>query len=789
MYVRNTKPLRDCSALSLWPSADVELADASRFLAQSQSRLNFSQADQSNSRNPLERHRVPPHRTPSRGYLQRRPAGNPQHGSESSRFPFASRLSAAPAPLFYSATDEFREEDDTEEHEREVADFFALQRSRRDFSAARRSPDSSDEDIARKDFAKTTMPQTQRSQRVPKLRGTGRGIRSSWPGEDVEQQDKDRISDSSDEPQNQALPASTASSVLGKSRARLVDINLDFTIAEADELAEEPQDVRHDQEEENPPSLQQLRNHRGDQSQLRSTQFSARPLESAPLMSRSTPLSPNTGSPSPVLNPSTSRSQNHDSFWSTLFLINMIAMIATFFLVLLHTYAPTRNSLLGDTIYTTMQKSFHLLAVDTVVAIVVALVWLAALRSFVRPLVLLILGAVPIIALAFSLYPFISSFKASRAEPTLQDKAMRWLSFLPAVFSTVWVYTIYKGRHSLDRAIDLLEFATRILTACPTLVMVGFLTLGIVVSWTWIWMMMFTRIFLGGHAVTGSKQLFIINTGTWWLGAYFILTYLWSLGVISGLQRATNAAATSQWYFYRNAAPSPSPISVVHAAFTHASTKILGTICLSTLLSLAIRLPLLILPGRISSYVSLCFYSLIPTSIATLTNPLTLTYAAVHSQPLTVSARGLSELTFVAPTSAAPTTTLTPRAFSKNYPNNQGTPSLVAYRLAKLLLHTTRLATSLAFGFGGWVSTAKMLPVESISGGGGVRGSLYAYVVGLVAGAIGWTVLGAMEGVLSGVLDAVVVCWGSEMQSHGFGQARFCREAGELLQDDGAVGL
>ena len=73
--------------------------------------------------------------------------------------------------------------------------------------------------------------------------------------------------------------------------------------------------------------------------------------------------------------------------------------------------------------------------------------------------------------------------------------------------------------------------------------------------------------------------------------------------------------------------------------------------------------------------------------------------------------------------------------------------------------------------------------------GTGVRGSLYAYVVGLMAGAIGWAVLGAMEGVLSGVLDAVVVCWGSEMQSNGFGQARFCREAGELLMDEPAAGI
>ena len=361
---------------------------------------------------------------------------------------------------------------------------------------------------------------------------------------------------------------------------------------------------------------------------------------------------------------------------------------------------------------------------------------------------------------------------------------MRWLSWIPIIFATLWSYTAFKGRHSLDRAISLLQFTTRILAACPTLVLVGFATLTLVVLWTWLWMLMFTRVFLQGHVSTSGKTMFVVDVGTWWMGVFFVLTYLWSLGVISGVQRATTAAATSQWYFYRNAAPAPSPKSVVRAALLHATTKIFGTVCLSTLLALAVRLPLLVLPARLASFLTLFFYSFVPTSIATLTNPLTLTYAAIHSQPLTLSARGLTELTFVAPAAGTgPTTALTPNAFSRPHPNNRGTPNLFAYRLAKLLLHATRFITSLAFGFGGWVSTARMLLVE----GSENRGSLYAYVVGLVAGAIGWAVLGAMEGVLGGVLDAVVICWGSDVQSGGNGQARFCREAGELLENDGTT--
>lgn len=96
---------------------------------------------------------------------------------------------------------------------------------------------------------------------------------------------------------------------------------------------------------------------------------------------------------------------------------------------------------------------------------------------------------------------------------------------------------------------------------------------------------------------------------------------------------------------------------------------------------------------------------------------------------------------------------------------------------------------SMALGFGGWVSTARSL---RLVGTDGLRGSLYAYVVGLIAGAIGWGILGAMEGVLACIVDAVVVCWSSEVGSSGRGEVRYCREAGDLFgrdEDDRPVSL
>ena len=94
--------------------------------------------------------------------------------------------------------------------------------------------------------------------------------------------------------------------------------------------------------------------------------------------------------------------------------------------------------------------------------------------------------------------------------------------------------------------------------------------------------------------------------------------------------------------------------------------------------------------------------------------------------------------------------------------------------------------TSLALGFAGWVSTARSVSLASPTGGSTIKGSLYGYVVGMIAAAIGWAVLGAIDGVVVGVVDAVVVCWGSEIGRGG--GVRYCQEARWLFSDDEGAG-
>ncbi|OBT80253.1 hypothetical protein VF21_00708 [Pseudogymnoascus sp. 05NY08] len=743
---------------------------ASRFLAQSQSRISsFVQPPESDAGSVApsrSRRSSRPLASTGRAYAGRSALGNPYQGGgggQLSGFPFASRLSAAPdAPLFHSALDEFREEDDEEERERDLADFYALQRSRRVVGARMEESEETEREGG------STVELSREEERGA---GRGRGIKSSWHGgrgsvreRGAEPETLREVPEGIRYEESQRRTNSDASS---NERGRMVDIGLESAIDDN----EPPDDLTYEAADDSPPAFQQFRTPESGPGRMPDSKIfhGNRDLEAA-MMDSTRPPSVVSTVPATMGPMAMGELPKHDVFWGSLYLIGLAALFSTFFLVFLHTSTPSSKVPLGDTIYTALRASSHLLAVDTVVAVIISLLWLALLRSFVRPLVYILVVAVPVILFSFSLYPLISSYKGVEHGNSIQDRAMRWLSFVPFLTAIIWSYTVFQGRHSLHKAVGILEFSSRILAANPALLTLGFATLAAVILWTWLWLAMFTRVFLGGHLVS---SIFIIDLATWWLGAFFVLMYLWTLSVLSGLQRVATAATVSQWYFHRNAAPAPSSRDIVLAGLTHASTTQFGTICLATLLALAIRLPVLLLPRRLLACASLFAYNLIPSPVASLTNPLTLTYAGIQSQPLAPSARALSHMTYLG--LQGPTSTLAPRSFGAR---NQGNALLLPYRLAKLLLHATRCIMAVSLGFGGWVATARQLEV---AGGKGVRGSVYAYVVGMVAGFIGWGVLGAMEGVLAGIVDGAVVCWGIERGTVGGG--RYCLEAGWLFGD------
>ncbi|EEU43924.1 uncharacterized protein NECHADRAFT_30355 [Fusarium vanettenii 77-13-4] len=756
--------------------ANLSLPDASRFLAQSQSRIsNFGQADNDTpprqsdwTSRPSRNQRDTGRGNPSRSFLGRGYGGNPYQqtggGSRFSQLAFGSRISAAQdAPLFHSTLDEFREEDDEEERDREAADMFALQRSRR-VAAASKLVDSVESDAHSRASLEDSMNHEDHPYRDMSMR---RGIRSSWNGTRSAHRPglaRDALlEENEDEPRS----STDADSDRGTdAKGKMVDVGLESQ----DDPDEDPPASLLGAEtprESSPPAFQRFKGSDTERTPFMARRGSTTETDMSNMRQDEPPEAEHVQTTMQYFEGEIFR---HDPFFAWIFLISMAAMLSTFFLVWLHT-AP-RKSPVGDTIYTTLQKSFHMLAVDTVVAVLISFVWLATLRSFVRALVSAILVAVPAILFSFSIYSFVSSFKGRTHGTSLQDSVMRWASVVPAAACILWIFLVVRGRRAIQQAIEILQFSSRILAQNSALLLVGFGCLALIVVWTWAWLAMFTRVFMGGY-FSKSLARFMIRLSSWWLGAAFIFLYMWTVSVINAVHRATTAATVSQWYFHRNAGPPTPSREIVSAALNHALTTIFGSICESTLLSLLIRAPLIFLPRKLGAVVANIASFWIPTPVVALMNPLTITHAAIHSQNLATSARGLDQMELVSP--AIPTTTLTPRVLRHRAQPN----GLLPYRLAKLLLVATRLIMATGLGFAGWVITAKQLKIQ-MPDGVGIRGSAYAYVVGLMASFIGYSVMGAMEGILSGIVDAVLICYGSERRMDR-GHGRFCLEAAYLF--------
>lgn len=565
----------------------------------------------------------------------------------------------------------------------------------------------------------------------------------------------------------------------------MVDVGLDSTAHGSVVNDEPPEDltVEADQDDD-PPSIQEFR------KAPRSTFPPPEPAES--IMQEAPRPRSSTSSAPPQVALAAIEPPRHDPFWASLYLLSLAMLFASFLLVWLHTYAPSSTRKLGDTVYTTLHASYHLLATSTVVALFVSLFWLAALRSYIRPLVYLILIAVPVILFSFALYPFISSFKGQWHGASAQDQAMRWFSFIPAALSAVWTFTIYKGRWDLGKAISILEFSTKILGSNPGLLLLSFATLVGVIAWTWLWTLMFTRVFLGGHFLKGSIHL---RNRPLDLVAWCLLHPRLSLDLIC---RSRNPASYDGGHSLPVVLPSPrrprTDLATSHRSgpFSQHNDSIRHHLLFDTS-SAHGPLPHARPPRRAIAFFTLCIYPLLPFELGTLTNPLTLTYAAIHSLPLNSAAQAVSGMPYL---SARPSEDLNQGRLQRGRhrgTHHRGGPhydirtSKRPYMLSLHLLRATRLITSLALGFGAWVNTARSLtiPLPSTSGAA-ARGSLYAYIVGLIAAAIGWGVLGAMDGVLTGVVDAVVVCWSSEtVRGEG---GRYCAEAERLFGEKDGLG-
>lgn len=432
----------------------------------------------------------------------------------------------------------------------------------------------------------------------------------------------------------------------------------------------------------------------------------------------------------------------YDAIWGNVYLGMVSSMLATSLMIWLRTDVP-KSVPLGETMYTMLQKSGRFLFMDTLIASAASIAWIFLLKRYSITFFYISIVTVPVALLVLTFYPLAMSYRTTYGGNTTQDKAMRWTTLIPLTLAGLWCYFIYKGRNALNRALGIIKLASSILADNPPLILLAYASVGFFLIATWFWIHMFMRVFLQGHTVLNhGVKTWVLDPRTWALGAFYIFMYLWSWGVIAGFQRSTASAVVSQWYFYRNSLPQPSSSEMTYAALQYSFSTQFGTICLSSLLRLLVRLPLYVLPRRVIGFIQLAAYNIVPTSILSLTNPLALSNAIINSQNLVVSAQTISSMKYLDQ--------------GHNNPSVPHAHSWTAYRLSKMLLSAGRAIACLCLGYGAWIHAAMYND-----------GSLYAYMAGFIAGFIGWFVLGASEGLLSIIVDASFLCFAIDNSNRG----------------------
>ncbi|ODQ63130.1 hypothetical protein NADFUDRAFT_80842 [Nadsonia fulvescens var. elongata DSM 6958] len=426
----------------------------------------------------------------------------------------------------------------------------------------------------------------------------------------------------------------------------------------------------------------------------------------------------------------------YDALWSTLFIFLTAAMFATSMIIWFTTSVP---STIPDTIYSSIISNITLLLKYTIWASMLSIAWFVVLVKHSRSLFHLSLISVPVLLIYISFYTYSMSFRSSHGGFTLQDKLMRLTTSIPLIMAMLWGWVIYKSQSRIQATLNLISRTIVILKEFQLPLI--YLSMGSVVCYalfSLVWLSMFCHLFLQGHNLisSGGRLTWSLSPKAWLLGVFYVLMYIWTYFIIAGIGRAATAATVGQYWFHKNTFPSVSPDRVIVAALQYAISTQFGSICLSSLITLLLRLPLLLAPTRLFPLLRLLH---IPINITLNMTPLAMARNRLRtlSDPLSLT-RSI----------------ITGSSLLNAFPGQQS----AEYWIAKLFISSTRIVVCLMFGFFAWVHATTATPDRNDSTSTTIGGSLYGYIVGLLVGWWTWVVMSGSGAVVDGVLDGMVVC-------------------------------
>jgi len=391
-------------------------------------------------------------------------------------------VDASEAPLFYSATDKFIDEDD---HNRERD---TLKASRRNFGAIFGLGVHEEQEEGQESgdsFLNEGESQEEEREDITGLAASWKPSASMFRGMGFQQsrrmQESMDESETSESGQSDSTTRPIRSELLGQQSMADGDGEYFYNPGDMEMSTDQPPDDLHIETPFIPPQ---------PSTGLRET-------PPAPILQGGA-RQPNDSLPRPVTAPPVTMF-SHDSTWAAFYALSMAGMFASALVIWLGTEAPINTLPLRDTIYSALRSAFPLLISDTILAVGISILWLILMKHALQPFIYLLLFTVPIAMFTLFLVPLIQSYRGQWDGNTLQDKAMRWGSIGPALIGVWWTYKMWKERQSLHRAVSIIALSGKIVRENPGIVAFSFWVLAGFIAFTFVWVLMFTRVFLRGN--------------------------------------------------------------------------------------------------------------------------------------------------------------------------------------------------------------------------------------------------------------------------------------------------
>lgn len=413
---------------------------------------------------------------------------------------------------------------------------------------------------------------------------------------------------------------------------------------------------------------------------------------------------------SPLRDPESGRIQGHKHLDNLVAVVYVVSLALSLSTAVLISVAPGDSNRM---IYPLFSHSVKPIIFYSLFSAAIAALWLHFMRKYAKPMVQASTFAVPTLLTMTSLVSIVMSIHTSPVgNHLLSHTAMRIAALVPLLLAAIWVLYLQRMKNAVGKAGEIVAYAAEIYSECTPAITTITLFMGAFgLQVTCLWTYFLSNAFLEGRI----GYLLIL---------WFSFMYLWTWSLTCNLLRAVLVCVTNECY--ANNVDTWNKDGVFSRGALEVATFHFSSACLSSLLSVQIRAPMLLLPNYFTKVVRSSRVVIISSLLSNkrILDPLTLPTAIMERCSLSNAAKVVDSSSFAAIDRSA-------------------------YRLSKFFLIAGRVSCSICVGFIAWIHADRLQDVSSS----------YGYIIAIVGLLIGWTVVGASENMLSMICDALLVCF------------------------------